>query len=243
MANVTENVNPEPQIEGEVPEPQISGTQAGQSLGQAGDSAVTLEAVEKLIQKEVQSIKDTRLGKHGTRLDDLEEAVKRYDALQDSGLSKGEALGKMQGDQELSDIKAQLASLLGGDTTAVSAGAGAQSWAEKQASILSDAGLEPNDSRLTELLKSKTYVDYDEYLEDLRGKTFDWKQADAKKPQPSSSTVAQTVPSVVPQAGDFDDYSDDQIGDKMVELLKEPSKHKKEIDLLDAELARRDAKK
>ena len=38
MANVTENVNPEPQIEGEVPEPQISGTQAGQSLGQAGDS-------------------------------------------------------------------------------------------------------------------------------------------------------------------------------------------------------------
>ena len=139
MANVTENVNPEPQIEVE-PTPQISGTQAGQSLGQAGESAVTLEAVEKLIQKEVQSIKDTRLGKHGTRLDNLEEAVSHAYDLQASGVSKDKALQQMTGVQREKDFESRLASLEGGDTETVLAGAGAQSWAEKQASILSEIG-------------------------------------------------------------------------------------------------------
>lgn len=244
MANVTENVNPEPQIEEATPEPQISGTQAGQSLGQAGESAVTLEAVEKLIQKEVQSIKDTRLGKHGTRLDNLEDALSKYDSLQAGGMSKEQAANEMSGSRRLQDLEAEIEALkTGKDTTVVSAGAGAPSWADKQASILSGAGIETNDPRLTELLKSTKWESYDEYLSALSDKTFDWKQADAKKPQPSSSTVAQTVPGITIQEGAYDDFSSNAIGDKVLDLARNYTKNKDEITALNAELARRDALK
>ena len=242
MANVTENVNPEPQIEGEVPEPQISGTQAGQSLGQAGDSAVTLEAVEKLIQKEVQSIKDTRLGKHGTRLDNLEEAVAQYESLK-GGSVDIEALGKMQGNQELADIKAKLEQVLSGDMSVVSAGAGAQSWTERQASILKDAGLEQSDSRLVELLREETFANHDEYIERLEAKSFEWKQSDAKKPKPSPSTVAQTIPGIAPSEGDFKGITDDELGAKAIELGKHYTKNQSEITRINNELERRAANK
>ena len=241
MAKDTDVVNLEPKIEGETPEPTISGTPAGQPLDQAGDSAVTLEAVEKLIQKEVQSIKDTRLGKHGTRLDNLEDALSKYDSLQAGGMSKEQAASEMSGSRRLQDLEAEIEALkTGKDMTVPSAGAGAQSWADKQASILSGAGIETNDPRLTELLKSTKWESYDDYLSALSDKTFDWKQADAKKPQPSSSTVAQTVPSVVAVASDFDEFTDDQIGDKLIALSRSPSINQAEMDILDAELTRRD---
>ncbi len=245
MANEKENVNPEPKIEGELPEPQISGTPAGQALAQAGDSSVTLEAIEKLIKREVQSVKDTRFGKHETRLDKLESpesTVERYEALQAQGLSKDQALNQMQGDKELGDIKSQLASLLEGKVPAVSAGVGAQDWKERRASILSDAKIEGSDPRFIEFMKGE-YSSYDDMNEKLFTRAEEWSFADETKPKPSAATVAQTVPAVVAQDGKFDEYSDDQLAAKLESLAKNPSKNLKEMDILDAELARRATKK
>jgi hypothetical protein len=195
MAKATEVVNPEPKIEGELPEPQISGSPAGQSLEQAGDSSVTLEAIEKLVEKQFQSMKDTRLGKFDTRLDDLEGAVGRYEALQAQGLSKDQALNQMQGDKELGDIKTQLASLLEGKVPDVSAGVGTQSWKERRASILSDAKIEGSDPRFVEFMKQK-FTSHDDMNEKLFEIAEGWSFADEIKPQPSASTVAQIVPSI-----------------------------------------------
>ena len=150
MPKDTDVVNPEPKIEGELPEPQISGTPAGQPLDQAGGSSVTLEAIEELIKREVQSVKDVRFGKHETRLDKLESpesTIERYEALQSQGLSKDQALNQMQGDKELGDIKSQLASLLEGKVPDASPGGGEQDWKERRASILSKAEIDGNDPR------------------------------------------------------------------------------------------------
>ena len=243
MANDTDVVNLEPKIEGEIPEPKISGKPEGQPLDQASGSAVTLEAIEKLVKREVQSMKDSRLGKFDTRLDSLEGAIEKYEALLSQGLSKDQAKIKMQGDKELEDMKAQLASLLEGKAPEKSEGSGTRNWKEQQASILSEAGIEANDPRVIDMLKKENFPSHKDYLVALQERANEWSFEDAKKPQPSSSTVAQVTPPVIAKAGDFDQFSDDQLGDKLVELSKEPSKNQKEMDMLVAELSRRDAKK
>ena len=249
MANDTELVPASPKIEGEIPEPQISGEPQGQPLGQAGGSAVDFSALESnpdfkaFIEKQVQSVKDVRFGKMGTEIKDLRKAVSQYDSLVAGGMSKEQALAIMEGDQELTSLKERLAKLEGGDTSDVSAGAGAQTWEERQQTILSKHKLEKDDPRLAELLKAKSWGTYDKYLEELDKVANDWSFSDKQKPQPSSSTVAQTVPSVVPVAGEFDDYSSDQLGEKLIALSKNPTVNRAEMDVLDAELARRDTLK
>jgi len=212
MAKDTDVVNPEPQIE-EQPKPQISDPSAGQPLDQAGDSAVTLKAVEELLDRKFQSMKDTRLGKLETKLTDLEGAVRRYESLQDQGLSKEQALTQMQGDKELGDIKDQLASLLAGNVVVPSPGGGEKPWGERQQAILKDAGVQPDDARLTEFLKANTFESHDEYIEALDAEAFLWKQANAQKPQPSATSVANVVPSVPTGSDDYttDKYVEDMI--------------------------------
>ena len=55
--------------------------------------------------------------------------------------------------------------------------------------------------------------------------------------------IAQTVQAVIPVAGEFDKFSDNQLGEKLIKLAKEPSKNRAEMNILDAELARRDTLK
>ena len=203
MANDPENVNPAPKID-DLPDQSISETPAGQSLEQAGASAVTLESIlaspelQEYIQKEVQSKTDSRLGTYGTRLDTVEGAIEKYDSLVAGGMSKPQALAKMQGDQELQDIKAKLDSVLGGNVTAPSPGSGEKSWAEKQQAILDNSGIDKNDPRIVELLR--TSKSKQEFIAELEEKSFAWKQADVNKPEPSATTVAQMTPSM--PAGD-----------------------------------------
>lgn len=248
MDNVKDDVKPTPQIE-EQPTPNILGEAPDKVSDKLADQAVDLSAIlshpdfEALLDKKVQSVKDVRFGKLGTEVKDLRATLTEYDSLVASGVPQEEAKLRMEGSGELQSMRDRLAVLEGKDIGGESAGAGEPSWAEKQATILSNAGLEPNDSRLAELLRKETFANYDEYLEKLEEVSFEWKQSDAKKPQPSSSTVASTVPSVVAQPGELDEYSDDQLADKLVELLRNPSINQGEIDILDAELTRRDAKK
>jgi hypothetical protein len=232
-----ENVEPTPQSE-EQPTPQFSGEQGGQSSGQADVSADVLSEVKEIVRRELQSFKDVRLGKHETRLESLEDAISQFTALTESGMSKDEALGKMRGEQELAEIKRELAALKG-DGTSVSEGSGTKGWAERQATILDAAGIDPNDMRIGELMKSRTFENEDDYIKALESATFEWKMADANKPKPTSSTIAQTVPGAIPQTGDFKDKSDDALGAEIIELSKNYRANAEVIERMNAELARR----
>ena len=210
MANANESVNPELTIES-LPDSQIASKPAGQPYEQAGESSVTLKAVEELIQKQFQSLKDSRLGKMESQLNDLEGAVRKYEALQSQGLSKDQALNQMQGERELQDIKAKLDSVLGDNKAVPSTGVGEKSWGEKQQAILDNAGIDKNDSRIVELLRASKSKQG--FLAELEEKSFAWKQADVNKPKPSASTVAQTIPSVPSGDGSYtaDKYTSDML--------------------------------
>ena len=203
MANDPENVNLDPKID-DLPDQSISETPAGQSLEQADASSITLQDVlaspelQEYIKKEVQSKTDSRLGTYGTRLDSVEGAISRYDTLVDGGMSKPEALAKMQGDQRLHDLESEVASLRGDTTTVPLPGGGDTDWGARQQAILDNAGIDKNDPRIVELLR--TSKSKQEFIAELEEKSFAWKQADAKKPEPSATTVAQMTPSV--PAGD-----------------------------------------
>ncbi len=200
MANEKENVNPEPKIEGELPEPQISGTPAGQALAQAGDSSVTLEAVEQLLDKKFQSMKDTRLGKMEAKLTDMESAFAEVQKLTSGGMPNDEAQAKVLGEKRLQDVESELqAWKTGKEVSGVSAGVDAQGWKERRASILSDAKIEGSDPRFIEFMK-QSFTSHDDMNEKLFEITEEWSFADETKPVPSASTVAQIIPSI--PAGD-----------------------------------------
>ena len=153
MANDTENVSAESQTE-EIPSPQISEEVQKQPLGQAGEKSATLAEIKEMIQAEVQSMKDVRLGKYGTRLDILEDAIDKYEALKGGEVDKT-ALSKMVLEQDLADVKQELAAIRSGDADAVSVGTGAEPWGVTQAKLLQSAGLSENDPRAVELAKSR----------------------------------------------------------------------------------------
>jgi len=210
MANDGNQVEPTPKIEGN-PSPQISGDQGGQGLSQAGGQSVDFSALQKdpefnaFIEKMVQSKQDSRLGKYDTRLEKLEGSqeatIAKYEALVGSGMTKEQAVDRMKLDKDIADLRAFRESIQGGDAPSQpSAGTGEKPWTERQASILEEAGIRKDDRRLSDLLKQNTFASHEEYLKVLADKTFEWKQADVRKPEPSSSTVAQTVPSI--PAGD-----------------------------------------
>jgi len=218
MAKPNEPVNPEPTIEGQ-PTPKIAGDPAGQSYEQAGSSAVTLSDVlaspelQDYIKKEVQSKTDSRLGTYGTRLDSVEGAIAKYDALVDGGMSKPEALAKMQGDQRLHDLELEVQALRGGNVVVPSPGGGEKPWGERQQAILKNAGVQPDDARLTEFLKANTFKNHNEYIDALDAKAFEWKQSDAKKPEPSATSVANVAPTVPTGSGEYthEKYVEDSI--------------------------------
>ena len=200
-----ENVEPTPQIEG-LPSPQISG-KGGQAQEQAGRTAVDFSVLEKdpnfeaFLDKKIQSLKDSRLGSYGTRLETLEAAISKYEALK-GGTVDNNVLSKMVGEQELADMKQQLAELRGNKPQS-SEGSGDKGWVARQDTILAQAGIDKKDARIADLLRSRTFKDYGEYTEVLEAETFKWMQADAKKPVPSSTTVAQTIPSVPAGSGEY----------------------------------------
>lgn len=239
MADVTESVAPDSQIL-EQPNPKISEIEGEQSLGQAGGESVDLSEIKDFIRKEVQSVKDVRFGKHGTRLDNLEDALSQYQSLIDSGMSSSEAQAKMQGDGRLAQLEQELASLKQGVTQPASEGSVAQTWEEQQQAILSKHGLENGDTRAVELAKSKTWSSYDEYLKALEQQANEWSFSDSTKPQPNTSTVAQTTTAAVPSEGDYPGLTSEQLGDRAMELSKNFTANAAEISKIDKELARRD---
>lgn len=226
MAKDTDVVNPEPTIE-EQPTPQIEGAPAGQPLDPASDSGVTLEDVlaspklQDYIDKKVKQQQDVRLGKYGTRLDILEEgSIDKYEALKEQGMTKEQARAKMQDEKERGEMRAQLDSLLGGNVVAPSPGGGEQLLTEKQASILSDVGLTASDPRFTQFLRDNPkFKTNEEYFTALDKQALDWQSDDAKKPQPSGTSVAQVVPAVPAGDGSYtaEKYTTDMLaarGDK-----------------------------
>ena len=209
MANDGNQVEPTPQIESN-PSPQISGDQGGQGLSQAGGQSADLSEIKDYIQKEIQSLKDVRFGKHETRLDSLEGALSKYESLVAGGMSKEQATDRMRLDQKLADLEQ---AIQGQAPSQASAGTGVKPWTERQASILSEASIPKDDRRLTDLLKENTFANHEEYLKVLEAKAFEWKQADAHKPQPSPGTVAQTAPSLPVGDGTYtkDKYKTDML--------------------------------
>jgi len=204
MGTIPENVNPAPQIE-ETPKPQISEAPAGQTLEQPTDPSVTLSDImgspdlQKFVKDAVKQQQDVRFGKYGTRLDKLESpegAVAEYLALTGGGTPDPQALATMSKDIEFQNMKSIVEKLQGGNAPVPSPGGGEQKWENQEATILNRDGIEKNDPRLVELLRSSTYKSHDEYVKDLNEKAFTWRQADAKKPVADGSTIAQTIKSV-----------------------------------------------
>ena len=206
MAKDTEAVNLDSQTEGELPKPQISEQPAGQPLDQAGDSSANLESLRAMVREELQSVKDTRIGKSETRLDNLEAAIAQYEAEKGGTVDKS-ALSKLQGVQREKELLARLEILEGGNVAASSPGGGEQTWENQEATILERDGISKEDPRLFELLKSNTYASHDEYVKDLNEKAFTWRQEDAKKPVPSDSTIAQIIPSVPTGDGKYSEVT------------------------------------
>ena len=220
MAKDNEAVNLEPTIES-LPDSQIAGTPAGQTYDPASDSAATLESLRDMIREEMQSVKDTRIGKSETRLDNLESAIAQYEA-EKGGTVDVPALSKLQGVQREKELLARIEALEGGNATVPSAGAGEKSWAEKQATILDNAGIDKNDPRIVELLRASKSKQ--EFIADLEEQSFAWKQADVNKPQPSGTTIAQTIPSV--PSGDGS-YTEEKYTNDMLAAMGKPSEVKR----------------
>ncbi len=212
MAKDNEPVNPEPTIEN-LPDSQIADTPAGQTYDPASDSAATLESMRDMIREEMQSVKDTRIGKSETRLDNLESAIAQYEA-EKGGTVDVPALSKLQGVQREKELLARIEALEGGNPDVPSAGAGELSWAEQQQAILDNAGIDKSDPRVVGLLR--TSKSKQEFLADLEEQTFVWKQADANKPKPSASTVAQVIPSVPAGDGTYtkEKYAEDMLANR-----------------------------
>ena len=199
MAEGTEKVKPAETI-GDLPDSPIASPPAGQSLDQAGDSAVDFEKIlshpdfQAALDKKVQSVKDVRFGKMETEVGDLRKAITKYDSLVKQGLSPDQAVAQMEGEDKLGKLETQVASLLGGNKPEASTGVGELDWAGKQASILENAGIAKDDPRIVELLRTATSKQ--DFVVKLEEQTFAWKQADANKPVPGPGTVAQITPSV-----------------------------------------------
>ena len=204
MAKDTDVVNPETKIEAEVPTPQISETPAGQPLDPASDSGVTLEAVEQLLDKKFQSMKDTRLGKMEAKLTDMEGAFAAVQQLKasDPSMTDAEAQSKVLGEKRIQDLEAEIRTMREGkEVIAPLPGGDKQLLTEKQASILDGVGLKASDPRFTQFLRDNPkFKTNEEYFEALDKQAITWQSDDAKKPQPSGTTVAQVVPAV--PAGD-----------------------------------------
>lgn len=216
MANANENVNPEPMTE-DLPEPQITGKPAGQSYEPASGSSVTLEAVEQMLDRKLQSIKDTRLGKMEAKLSDLEGAFAAVQQLKAAGMSDAQAQSKVLGEKRIQDLESEIQSLkTGKEVPVASPGGGAQNWKNRQASILSEAGIKSDDPRVIEMLRKENFQSHDAYLDALTKRANDWSFADAKKPQPSPSTIAQTVPAVVAGDGSYtkEKYAEDMLANR-----------------------------
>ncbi len=237
MPKDTEVVNPEPQIEAELPDPQISGPPAGQPLDQAGAPSVDLKSLRDMVREELQSVKDTRIGKSETRLDSLEAAIAQYE-VEKGGTVDKKALSKLQGTQREKELLSRLEALEGGKVPEASPGGGEKGWKETRAKTLSDAGIEGSDSRFVEFMKQE-FTSHDDMNEKLFKATEGWSFTDEQKPKPDASTIAQVIPAVTAVGDDFEGISDDALGEKQIELMKDYSNNEPEIKLIDAVLARR----
>lgn len=197
MAKDNDVVNPEPTTE-EQPTPVIEGKPAGQPYDPASDSGADLESLRAMIREEMQSVKDTRIGKSETRIDNLEIALAEYRSLVKGGMPEAQAEAKMLRDQDYQNLKSEIEALKSGkEAVAPSAGAGKQLLTEKQASILSGVGLTVSDPRFTQFLRDNPkFKTNEEYFEALDKQAIAWQSDDAKKPQPSGTSVAQTIPAV-----------------------------------------------
>ena len=214
MANDGNNVEPTPQIE-DIPSPQISGDQGGQSLSQASGSAVDLSAIKEELReemrREMQSMKDSRLGTYGTRLDSIEDTLAKYAATTGTQLDQ-KAVDKIVADQKVADLIQKVESM-GQAPAQPSAGTGGESVVERRAKLFEASAISASDRRHLDFLRDNKFPSNEAYLQALGDKILEWEQADASKPAPSSGTVAQTVPSVPAGDGSYtkEKYTQDML--------------------------------
>lgn len=226
MAKDTDVVDLTPQIDG-TPIPAISEPPAGQTLDLPEVPAVTLEGVlaspelQALIDKQVQSKTDSRLGTYGTRLDTVEGTIAHYEAEKGGTVDKA-ALSKLQGTQREQELLARVESLEGGKAVAPLPGGDKQLLTEKQASILSEVGMTSSDPRFIEFLRDNPkFSSNEEYFAALDKQSLVWQSKEASKPVPSDSSVAQIIPSVPTGDGK---YSEETYKKAVVEARGKPGK-------------------
>lgn len=226
MANDNENVKPEAQIS-DVPTPEISAPPAGQAYDPASSSGVTLEAVEQMLDRKFQSMKDTRLGKMEAKLSDMESAFAAVQQLKKAGMTDAEAQSKVLGEKRIQDLESEIQAMKSGgkEVVAESPGGGKQFLTEKQASILSNVGLSAKDPRFVQFLRDNPkFKSNEEYFDALDKQALVWQSEDAAKPVPSGSTVAQTIPSV--PAGDGT-YTPNKYKEDMLAAIGKPAEVKR----------------
>ena len=110
---------------------------------------------------------------------------------------------------------------------------------EREAKILQDSGIKDGDPRMVEFLRRGRFTDDEDYIRKLDSQTFIWHQADVKKPSPSFSTIAQTIPSVGRLTNAYDGITSDELGERALALGRHFTKNQPEIQRINKELERR----
>lgn len=189
-------------------------------------------AMQEIVKKAAQSEKDKGIAKASKDASDALAGVNDMRAFYDKMKayterygSEDAALLEMERDAKIDQaIRSQ-------NSGQISVGAERKPWTERQAEILKEARLEPNDARMAEWLReSGKFANEDAYIESLAKKAFEWSQSDAKKPVPSAGSVAQITPSVPSGDGKYtaEKYKENMlaaVGDKKkIEAIKAAAK-------------------
>jgi len=230
-----------------LPNPEFSQTAPVPS---PGDSDAQLEALieklsprlEEIVKSVAQSDKDKGIASAKRDASSALEGIESMRATVSAFKKYVERFGSEDAALQEMDRDNKINKILSGEITQdpVSVGADTRPWGVRQKEILESAGVEPTDRRAVELAQSKKWADPEEYLDALKRATFDWSLSDVTKPKPSSSTVAQVIPSVIAAEGDYKGFSKDALGDRVMLLMKDYTKNADEIKSINKELARRD---
>lgn len=228
----------------ETPNPTISQENSQGSPGNQDDALNALieqarPRLEELVRSIAQSDKDVGIAsakkdakEARKEVSDMRSVVDKFKSFVEIYGSDERALAEMERDQRLIDLERS-------SSGQSSVGTEKKSWKARQDEILMDAKLEPNDHRAVEFAASQDWDSYDQYLDALQVESFKWFQADAKKPQPSSSAVANTSSGVIP-AVDFDEAETEDLGAELLALSVDYTKNEKRIKQINAELRKRD---
>jgi len=198
-------------------------------------------ALDDYLDRKFQSFKDTRLGTHETEIEqikqeqtDIRQTLSQFQELKDEGWTDAQAIRLME--QNKSEPQpAQESKPQASDGTESE-----QDWMDREQAVLDKVGIDQDDDRFIEFIRETNEMSDDEYVQELKSRSRQWRNADLTKPQPSSSTAANTARTESQPQRQFSDKSAEELGAEVDTLMKSPRKHKEQIDEIVAELERRD---